>query len=36
VPTAHGSIAVLAADSAQLDDLAGRMRLAVRSPADGR
>jgi hypothetical protein len=36
VATAHGSIAVLAADSAQLDDLAGRMRLAVRSPADER
>ena len=31
VPSAHGSIAVLAADSAQLDELAERMRLAVRS-----
>lgn len=31
VPSAHGSIAVLAASSAQLDDLAERMRLAVRS-----
>jgi hypothetical protein len=30
VPSAHGSIAVLAADRAQLDDLAARMRLAVR------
>ena len=31
VPSAHGSIAVLAASSVQLDDLAERMRLAVRS-----
>ena len=37
VPAAHGSIAVLAASSTQLDDLAERMRLAVRpSPADAR
>jgi hypothetical protein len=36
VPTAHGSIAVLAASGAQLDDLAERMRLAVRAPADVR
>jgi Protein of unknown function (DUF3379) len=32
VPSAHGSIAVLAASSAQLDDLAAQMRLAVRAP----
>jgi hypothetical protein len=31
VPSARGSIAVLAAGSVQLDDLAERMRLAVRS-----
>jgi hypothetical protein len=30
VPSAHGSIAVLAADRAQLDELAARMQLAVR------
>jgi hypothetical protein len=30
VPGAHGSIAVLAADKMQLDDLAARMQLAVR------
>jgi hypothetical protein len=30
VPSAHGSIAVLAADGAQLDDLAARMQIAVR------
>jgi hypothetical protein len=31
VPSTHGSIAVLAASSAQLDDLAERMRVAERS-----
>jgi Protein of unknown function (DUF3379) len=31
VPSAHGSIAVLAADGAQLDTVAQQMRLAVRS-----
>jgi len=31
VPSTHGSIAVLAASSAQLDDLAERMRLAERT-----
>ncbi len=30
VPSAHGSIAVLAADRAQLDELAARMQLALR------
>jgi len=34
VPSAHGSIAVLAASRAQLDDLAAQMRLAVRAPND--
>lgn len=34
VPTAHGSIAVLAGGSGPLDDLAERMRLAVRLPAN--
>jgi hypothetical protein len=36
VPTAHGSIAVLAAGSAQLDDVAEKMQVAVRSPGDSR
>jgi hypothetical protein len=34
VPSTHGSIAVLAASGAQLDDLAERMRLAERTQDD--
>jgi hypothetical protein len=36
VPAAHGSIAVLAAGSAPLDDVAAKMLVAVRSPGGSR